>query len=143
MELIKNTYNQNSGIESEKRTQENIDANPTCDESLYDDRGEKMFSAPFSIVGRIRRTEYGLSLIIECLYVFIAARIAGNPILYFILLIPFFWFCLAQGAKRCHDRNNSGWYQFIPFYGLWMLFADGDVGENDYGPDPKGRKLEK
>ena len=57
MELIKNTYNQNSGIESEKRTQENIDANPTCDESLYDDREEKMFSAPFSIVGRIRRTE--------------------------------------------------------------------------------------
>ena len=62
---------------------------------------------------------------------------------YLIVMVLGFWFMTAQGAKRCHDRNNSGWYQFIPLYGLWMLFADGDVGENDYGPDPKGRKLEK
>jgi uncharacterized membrane protein YhaH (DUF805 family) len=45
---------------------------------------------------------------------------------------------LAQGAKRCHDRGNSGIWQIIPFYGLWMLFADGDLGRNEYGANPKG-----
>ena len=58
-----------------------------------------------------------------------------------ILLFPAYWFMWAQGAKRCHVRNNSGWYQIIPFYGLWMLFGDGDPNENDYGIDPKGRNL--
>lgn len=62
----------------------------------------------------------------------------AGAIIYLITLVPFLWFILAQGCKRCHDRNNSGWYQIIPFYVLWMLFADGDVGENDYGPNPKG-----
>lgn len=51
--------------------------------------------------------------------------------------IPLIWFFLAQGAKRCHDRGNSGWYQLIPFYGFWMLFADGDAGVNNYGVNPK------
>ncbi len=51
------------------------------------------------------------------------------------------WFFFAQGAKRCHDRNNSGWYQINPVYFLWMLLGDGDEYENDYGKDPKGRDL--
>ena len=55
----------------------------------------------------------------------------------YILMIPVYWFIFAQGAKRCHDRGNSGWYQIIPFYVLWMLFAEGDTGENNYGDDPK------
>jgi uncharacterized membrane protein YhaH (DUF805 family) len=63
----------------------------------------------------------------------------AGAVIYLITLVPFLWFILAQGCKRCHDRNNSGWYQIIPFYGLWMLFADGDIGENDYGPNPKGK----
>jgi len=25
----------------------------------------------------------------------------------------------------------------IPFYGLWMLFADSEPGTNEYGPNPK------
>lgn len=58
-----------------------------------------------------------------------------------ILIIPLYWFMWAQGAKRCHDRGNSGWYQLIPFYGLWMLFGDGDECENDYGFAPKGRNV--
>ncbi len=55
------------------------------------------------------------------------------------LLVVSLWFNLAQGAKLCHDRGNSGWYQLIPFYVLWMLFGDGDDYDNGYGDDPKGR----
>ena len=34
-------------------------------------------------------------------------------------------------------RGNSGWYQIIPFYVLWMLFAEGDKEANEYGNPPK------
>jgi len=108
---------------------------------------QKMFSNPFSFHGRIRRLEYGLSVIIIYVYavmigVFLDSSNSDSAgVLYLILLIPLYWFAWAQGAKRCHDRDNSGWYQIIPFYGLWMLFADGDPYENDYGPDPKGRDM--
>lgn len=100
-----------------------------------------MFKKPFSFEGRIRRTEYGLSYLI---YMFCAIGIIlftqQTEIFSFFALafIPLIWFMLAQGAKRCHDRTNSGWFQLIPFYGFWMLFADSQFGENEYGPNPKG-----
>lgn len=112
-----------------------------------------MFKNPFSFRGRIRRLEYGLSIIIMYVYIMVFAFIMGvllgvfgaadlsDEIFTLILLplyIPVYWFMLAQGAKRCHDRGNSGWYQIIPFYNLVMLFGDGDFGINEYGPNPKG-----
>lgn len=102
-----------------------------------------MFKNPFSFKGRIRRTEYGLSMIIYAipvtfLNVMIEADASGGAAIVALLFyIPLLWFAWAQGAKRCHDRNNSGWFQIIPFYGLWMLFAEGDLGDNDFGTDPK------
>lgn len=101
-----------------------------------------MFKNPFSFEGRIRRTEYGLSIIIMYAFAFIVGIFSGfaelgEGIMY-VLLIPVYWFMFAQGSKRCHDRGNSGWFQIIPFYGLWMLFADSDNGINEYGPNPKG-----
>ena len=100
-----------------------------------------MFKNPFSFDGRIRRTEYGLSLIIYVLGAFVVGLIIGftgmpSAIMY-LLLIPLYWFMLAQGAKRCHDLGNNGWWQIIPFYGFWLLFADGDKLENNYGVNPK------
>lgn len=105
-----------------------------------------MFKKPFSFKGRIRRTEYGITLVV---YFIVAATLqftllVPNPesgegsLLYLIFFIPIFWVMLAQGCKRCHDRGNSGWYQIIPFYGFWMLFADSIGGVNEYGPNPKG-----
>jgi len=52
--------------------------------------------------------------------------------------IPLVWFLIAQNTNRCHDLGNSGWYQLIPFYGLWLLFAEGNTGGNIYGRNPKG-----
>jgi uncharacterized membrane protein YhaH (DUF805 family) len=107
-----------------------------------------MFKAPFSFEGRIRRTEYGLSFIIYVILATIINQItkssnrysedSGGLIIVLVLFIPMLWFLLAQGVKRSHDVGNSGWWVFIPFYGLYLLFADGELGANIYGDNPKG-----
>lgn len=101
-----------------------------------------MFKRPFSFEGRIRRLEYGLSYLSLYPYSFFIGLILGlfgiySEVMIYICLIPVYLFIWAQGAKRCHDLGNSGWYQLIPFYILWMLFAEGDAGDNEYGPNPK------
>lgn len=135
----------NSNIENETDAEEQVlENNP--DEALSN---KGMFKRPFSFKGRIRRLEYGLSIIIYYLACLIVGFILGAAgvndnnftVLFYIMLIPAYWFLWAQGAKRCHDRGNSGWYQLIPFYGLWMLFGDGEEYANDYGTDPKGRDI--
>lgn len=103
-----------------------------------------MFKNPFSFEGRIRRTEYGLSVIafsvVNAIFQVMTQEGADQIYLIIMLLvyIPMFWFLAAQAAKRCHDRGNSGWYQLIPFYGFVLLFGEGDDGYNEYGPNPKG-----
>jgi hypothetical protein len=94
---------------------------------------QKMFSAPFSFEGRIRRTEYGISFIIYIFAYGIIAAIVESDNFFYIAFIPLIWFLWAQGAKRCHDRGNPGWFQIIPFYVFFMLFAEGDVNKNKYG----------
>jgi uncharacterized membrane protein YhaH (DUF805 family) len=103
-----------------------------------------MFKNPFSFEGRIRRTEYGLSLIIGAVGRLIIASIisgAAQAQEFFILnlfcQIPVIWFIWAQGAKRCHDIGMSGWYQLIPFFPLYMIFASGEENSNKYGENPK------
>jgi uncharacterized membrane protein YhaH (DUF805 family) len=98
---------------------------------------KKMFAAPFSFDGRIRRTEYGISLIIYVVAYYFILSISKDVPIFGLSFIPMIWFLWAQGAKRCHDRNASGWFQLIPFYALWMLFAEGDALTNSYGPNPK------
>lgn len=102
-----------------------------------------MFQSPFSFEGRIRRTEYGLSIIIATVINFVLTAIIesageGGLLIALLIMIPLFWFIWAQGAKRSHDLGNSGWFQLIPFYGLWLLFAEGKPGSNMHGDNPKG-----
>jgi len=105
--------------------------------SVANTKPQKMFSNTFSFNGRIRRLEFGLSTLLSVFLIQIIIFISSDGAI-LILLIPCYWFNFAQGAKRCHDRGNSGWYQLIPFYGLWMLFGDGEIGDNEYGSNPKG-----
>lgn len=105
----------------------------------------------FSFSGRIRRTEYAVTQIVISFvvgilfFVFGVSLFAGESaavgmlIFFSVAMLLLSWISLASGAKRCHDRGNSGFFQLIPFYGLWMLFGDGDHGTNHYGADPKGR----
>lgn len=113
----------------------------TEDTPIYNQKQQGMFSNAFSFDGRIRRTEYGLTIIINGLASFIIMGILGasngDGSYLALAYIPMLWFGWAQGAKRCHDLGNSGWWQLIPFYGLWLIFQDGDREENEYGICPK------
>lgn len=104
-----------------------------------------MFKVPFSFEGRIRRLEYGLSYLIYILLYAIAAFIWQEfqkwGVAIFLFYVGLIWFILAQGAKRCHDIGNSGFYQLIPFYGLWLIFQEGEPNENQYGISPKEDSL--
>lgn len=100
-----------------------------------------MFQNLFSFDGRIRRTEYGVITIIYfiiALIINLAIRFGGGAAILGIAYIPMIWILWAAGAKRCHDLGNSGWWQLIPFYALWLLFQDGKFGLNEYGSNPKG-----
>ena len=122
-----------------------------------------MFKAPFSFDGRIRRIEYFLSGIVGGIVFSIAWALgigtfilgagmgsAGGSVFGLLIglaaLVASMWFSLAQGVKRLHDLDKSGWLillMFVPIvnalFGLYMLFADGTVGSNQYGEDPKNR----
>ncbi len=98
-----------------------------------------MFKNIFSFEGRIRRTEYGVSLFIHWIFSAVLNTIIATTLNkgLFLLYIPSLWFLSAQGAKRCHDLSKNGWWQIIPLYSLWLIFQDGFHGINEYGPSPK------
>ena len=122
-----------------------------------------MFKAPFSFDGRIRRIEYFLSGIVGGIVFSIAWALgigtfilgagmgsAGGSVFGLLIglaaLVASMWFSLAQGVKRLHDLDKSGWLillMFVPIvnalFGLYMLFADGTLGPNQYVDDPKNR----
>lgn len=101
---------------------------------------QKMFSNVFSFEGRIRRLEYAISNIIYGFAAYLLNQIVINNYSLswlYLAFIPMMWFIIAQNTKRCHDVGRSGWYQLIPFYAIWLLFAEGDSGVNRYGKNPK------
>lgn len=119
-------------VEKKEETTEN-----TGNQSRTTKKG--MFSSPFSFEGRIRRTEYGISFIIVVIVnTFLNAIVASGEVpIIGLAYIPTLWFLWAQGAKRCHDIGNNGWWQIIPFYVFWLLFQGGQPGLNEYGQNPK------
>ena len=125
--------------ESEERIEDSA-TNGKTNES-YNRRKRGMFSNPFSAEGRIRRTEYGISLIIYFIIymiVFAIMETEEEAAILGLAYIAMLWFILAQGAKRCHDMGYSGWYQIIPLFVIWMLFAKGEQGiRNEYGINPR------
>ena len=109
-----------------------------------------MFKHLFSFKGRMSRGEYWVSAIVTpivtVIFFLLLTNLAFDPegLLTTLWMVAFFvaaiWYELAENTRRCHDLGRSGWWQLIPFYGVWMLFAAGQKGPNQYGPDPKSEE---
>jgi uncharacterized membrane protein YhaH (DUF805 family) len=102
----------------------------------------------FSFQGRIGRQTYWLKYFLPWLGLNIVAAIidatTGVPAAGLVVGLVGIWVGIAAGAKRCHDRDRTGWFQLIvliPIIGaIWLLielgFLKGSEGENRFGPDP-------
>lgn len=112
------------------------------------DSDPSITSVWFSFEGRTSRSTYWLKYMLPWFGIYIVAGIldavAGlNGIATLIVGVIGLWPGIANGVKRCHDRDRSGWFllvSLIPIVGIWVLievwFLRGTMGENRFGSDP-------
>ncbi len=88
------------------------------------------------------------TMILSIVDIFISFKLGSFGILNIIFVLVIILPSLAVTVRRLHDVNKSGWMvliSFIPIIGAIWLFvlttSDGTIGDNDYGPDPKGRMM--
>ena len=109
----------------------------------------KVLQHYFDFEGRARRKEFWMFVLVN-LFVAIGVGIIGSMFgieqtlsgLYSLaVFIPY----LAVSVRRLHDTGRTGWWvliYLIPLLGALVLLVfyvlDGEPGENEYGPDPKG-----
>lgn len=104
--------------------------------------------------GRARRKEYWMFTLINSLIIlalaFFMGMLADTSMVFLpsIILMIYVLFIILPGlavtVRRLHDTGKSGWYyllSLIPYVGgiilIIMTVQNGDVGRNQYGPDPK------
>lgn len=95
--------------------------------------------------GRARRSEYWYFTLVNVLISIVLTIVEINMGTTFIntvyslaVLVP----SIAVGVRRMHDVGKSGWFLLIPIYNLILACTDGQVGPNEYGPDPKRPELQ-
>lgn len=90
--------------------------------------------------GRARRSEYWyftlVNILISIGLMFLGYSV-GNEYLENIYSLAVLVPSIAVGVRRMHDVGKSGWFLLIPIYNLILACTDGEVGNNEYGPDPK------
>ena len=106
--------------------------------------------------GRSRRKEYWMFVLFMIIAAVVLSLIEGmlgmsgmvggiygplTTLFILAIIIP----SLAVQVRRFHDQGKSGWMVllgFIPLIGgiivLVFMCLEGDRGDNEYGPDPKG-----
>ena len=101
--------------------------------------------------GRARRSEYwyfalcsgiisiGLLIIDSALGL---TSSGGVGLLRSVYSLAVFVPSIAVAIRRMHDVGKSGWFLLIPIYNLILACTAGDVGPNEYGPDPKNAEAE-
>lgn len=102
-----------------------------------------------TFTGRARRMEYWMFFLVNFLVslalAVIEAILGGKGLLMGLYSLAVFLPSLAVSVRRLHDTNRSGWWLLIalvPLIGgivlLVFTFRDGQRGDNQYGPNPKG-----
>ena len=104
--------------------------------------------------GRARRAEYWSytitnSIILIAFYAVVLTQLGAENVmglaLYCLYAIGTFMPGLAVAVRRLHDTGRSGWYillGIIPLVNLVLVvffFLDSHPGDNQYGPNPKGK----
>lgn len=113
--------------------------------------------------GRARRSEYWWFVLINLVIALIFAGLDNvlgttikmnlpqqgeTPLPYGYLFFAYSFATMIPGiavaVRRFHDINKSGWWYFVAFIPcvgifpfLYFMAKAGDVGENQFGPDPK------
>ena len=101
-------------------------------------------------IGRVRYIAYSMGVSMALLFglVIVGALLAmmmggGNEammmLLAVLLYIPLIAVAFIMAIRRVHDMGQSGWMSLlilVPLVNLWLLFAPGTHGANEYGPPP-------
>lgn len=114
--------------------------------------------------GRARRSEFWYFFLFNTIFSIVASmidsRVLGSTFSWNLtgetvsLPYGYVWMCynlivlipgLAVSVRRLHDVGKSGWFiliSLIPLIGaIWLLVlyvTDSQIGENKWGPNPKG-----
>lgn len=114
----------------------------------------KAFNNFSNFNGRARRKDYWMYLLFNLIFAMVAIILdnvfglafesIGYGVIYLLYALITFIPSLSVSVRRLHDKSKSGWYlllAIIPIIGgivlLFILAADGDPGENEYGMNPK------
>lgn len=133
-------------ITEEQNTLIEQKVNKSKNEKRYEstDGKKRLFQNILSFNGRIRRLEYGLTLAVVGPAYFLVNYIFSQEVELIYYRIVIVWFLVyvlfAQGAKRAHDMNLSGWMtlvQIFPPMSLMLLFGNPSKKKNKYGETPK------
>jgi uncharacterized membrane protein YhaH (DUF805 family) len=114
-----------------------------------------MFKEYFSLKGRTRRRDYWMHQlgVLAGGFVFgVADTTGGAPqvfvLLSFLVSLVMIYYSFAIAVRRYHDVGKSGWnvlWSLVPF-GIFVMFyhlaQPGNIGKNQYGPDPNEMKVQ-
>lgn len=105
--------------------------------------GELKLFSPQGRIGRLRYLAYytAAAFLLQLALVGLAGI---GPFIALLGLIPYLWFSVVTGIKRCHDINISGWWSLtaiIPIIGLIWIFVPGSKNSNRFGPPPPPNTL--
>lgn len=104
--------------------------------------------------GRARRKEYWMFVLFNVIFSIVATILdnvlglaikdVGYGPIYILYALAVLIPGIAVAVRRLHDTGKSGWFLLlglIPCVGgiilLVFVVTAGDVGDNEYGPDPK------